>query len=60
MAPSQSPSDWVDSNRPVAYGVSFGIIVGAVIFAITQNPIWIAIGVPFGGAVGAAFQASRK
>lgn len=51
---------WFDNNRPVAYGVSFGIIVGAVVFAITQNPVWIGLGIPFGAAVGAVFQANRK
>jgi len=60
MEPSRSPKDWFGSNRPEAYGVSFGMVVGAVVFAITQNPIWIAIGVPLGAAAGAAFQTSRK
>ncbi len=60
MASSRDPKEWLDNNRPVAYGVSFGIIVGAVVFAITQNPVWIGLGIPFGAAVGAAFQANRK
>ena len=60
MEPSQDPNDRFDSNRRMAYGVSFGMIVGAVVFAITQNPIWIAIGVPLGAGAGAVFQTSRK
>jgi hypothetical protein len=60
MDSSRDPKEWLDNNRPVAYGVSFGIIVGAVAVAITQNPVWIGLGIPFGAAVGAAFQANRK
>ena len=60
MGSSRGLKDWLDNNRPVAYGVSFGIIVGAVVYAITQNPVWIGLGIPFGAAVGAVFQANRK
>ncbi len=41
--------------KAVAYGVGFGIIVGSVAFAITQNPIWVGLGIPFGAALGIAF-----
>ena len=61
MDSSRDPKEeWLGNNRPVAYGVTFGIIVGAVVFAITQNPVWIGLGIPFGAAVGAVFQANRK
>ena len=43
------------SVRAVAYGVGFGIIVSSVVFAITQNPVWIGLGIPFGAALGIAF-----
>ncbi len=60
MDSSRDPKEWLGNNRPIAYGISSGIIVGAVVFAITQNPVWIGLGIPFGAAVGAAFQALRK
>ncbi len=39
----------------VAFGVAFGIVVGSVAFATTQNPIWVGIGIPFGAALGIAY-----
>jgi len=39
----------------IAYGVGFGIVIGSVVFAITQNPVWIGIGIPFGAALGIVF-----
>ncbi len=57
---SRDLKDWFDSMRPVAYGVSFGIIIGSVVFAITQSVLWLGLAVSFGIVVGAAFQANRK
>ncbi len=37
------------------FGAAIGIIVGTVVFAITQNPVWIGIGIPFGAALGIVF-----
>ena len=39
----------------IAYGVGFGIVISSVGFAITQNPVWIGIGIPFGAALGIVF-----
>ena len=36
----------------VGYGAGFGIVIGSVVFAITQSPIWIGIGIPLGAALG--------
>jgi uncharacterized transporter YbjL len=41
-----------DNTLAVALGVVLGITLGAVVFAITRNPIWLGIGIPFGAAVG--------
>lgn len=39
----------------VGLGVVFGIVGGSVVFAITQNPIWIGMGIPFGAALGVIY-----
>ncbi len=44
-----------DLTMPAGFGAAIGIIVGTVVFAITQNPVWIGIGIPFGAALGIAF-----
>ncbi len=43
--------------------VAFGIIIGAslgVVFAVTQNPVWLAIVSGLGIVVGAVLQANRR
>jgi hypothetical protein len=44
-----------DLTMAAGFGAAIGIIVGSVVFAITQNPVWIGIGIPFGAAFGFAF-----
>jgi NhaP-type Na+/H+ or K+/H+ antiporter len=44
-----------DLTMAAGFGAAIGIIVGAVVFAITQNPVWIGIGIPFGAALGIVF-----
>ena len=44
----------------VAYGLVFGSIIGTMVFALTLNVLWIAIGSGLGMVVGAAFQANRR
>jgi NhaP-type Na+/H+ or K+/H+ antiporter len=44
-----------DLSMAAGFGAAIGIIVGAVVFAITQNPVWIGIGIPFGAAMGIVF-----
>lgn len=41
-----------DLRTAAGFGAAIGIIVGAVVFAITQNPVWIGIGIPSGAALG--------
>ncbi len=58
-----NPQDSKEGRGPtsaVAYGLVFGIIIGTVVFALTQNAFWIAIGSGLGIVVGAAFQANRR
>ncbi len=55
----QDPKEERGNTPAVAYGVVFGIIIGTVVFAVTQNVFWIAIGSGLGIVVGAAFQANR-
>jgi hypothetical protein len=48
-------------NTPaVAFSLVFGIIMGTVVFAVTQDVFWIAFGSGLGIVVGAAFQANRR
>jgi NhaP-type Na+/H+ or K+/H+ antiporter len=44
-----------DLTMAAGFGAAIGIIVGTVVFAITQNPVWIGIGIPFGAALGFVF-----
>jgi hypothetical protein len=44
-----------DLTMAAGFGAGIGIIVGVVVFAITQNPVWIGIGIPFGAAFGIVF-----
>lgn len=41
----------------VGIGMTMGAGIGTVIFAITSNPIWIALGAGFGLIVGAVGRA---
>ena len=56
----QDPKERRDNTPAVAYGLVFGIIIGTVVFALTQNVFWIAFGSGLGIVVGAAFQANRR
>ena len=48
-------------NAPfVAYGIMIGAIIGVVVFAVTQNPIWIGILSGLGVVVGAVLQANWR
>ncbi len=42
--------------RLIGFGAAIGIIVGTVIFAVTEQPAWLAVGLVFGAAIGAAAQ----
>ena len=60
MASTEDLKNWLAERRSVSYGTSFGIIIGSVVFAITQNPVWLGLGIVFGIAAGAGVQANRK
>ena len=46
-------------NRPVIAGMIFGFGLGVVVFAITQNPIWVGFGAGLGIVAGAVFEVMR-
>ena len=56
----QDPKERRDNTPFVAYGLIFGTIIGVVVFAVTQNPIWIGIFSGLGVVVGAVLQANRR
>ena len=72
MELSRDPKEGRDNTPLIALAPLLGIIIGgglgialgAVVFAITQNPIWIGMGMTFGAGlglvVGAALQANRR
>ncbi len=58
----ESSKDLKESRDPasfVAFGLIIGSSVGAVLFAITGNTIWVAILPGLGLVVGAALEANR-
>jgi hypothetical protein len=40
------------------YGVSAGLALGTFLFVMTDNPIWIALGLALGAGLGAAFSSA--
>ncbi len=59
--PSPQDSKEDRGNAPfVAFGIIIGAGLGAVVFAVTQNPIWIGIFSGLGVVVGAVLQANRR
>ncbi len=59
---SSNPQDSKEDrgNAPfVAFGIIIGAGLGVVVFAVTQNPFWLAIA-GLGIVVGASLQANRR
>lgn len=56
----QGPKEHRDNAPFVAYGIMIGAGLGAMVFAATQNPIWIGILSGLGVVVGAVLQANRR
>ncbi len=46
-------------SSAIGRGAGLGLVLGIVVFAITQSPIWIGLGLVFGAAVGTVFRARR-
>ena len=55
MEPLEGDYEARDLTMAAGFGAAIGIIVGTVAFAITQSPVWIGIGIPFGAALGFVF-----
>ncbi len=47
-------------SKTMGLAVGFGIIIGTVIFALTGEAFWIAIGIIIGASLGAAAQKMRE
>ena len=47
-------------RKYIGIGSAFGMIIGAVVFAITDSPLWIGLGIVFGAMAGAAFGYTKK
>ncbi len=56
----QDPKERRDNTPFVAYGIMIGARLGVVVFAVTQNPIWIGFFSGLGVVVGAVLQANRR
>ena len=46
-----------DTRKPIPAGVGliFGVAIGVVLFALTENAVWIGLGAGLGIIFGAAF-----
>lgn len=62
MADPESQDDKADPRAwsTLAFGAGLGLVVGIVVFAVSQNPVWIGIGLVFGGAIGAVVQVNQR
>ena len=60
MESSKDPKEGPGQPPFVAFGIIIGGGLGAVLFAITQNPIWMAILPGLGVVAGAVLQANRE
>lgn len=47
-------------NINIGVAVALGIIIGTVLFAVTQQPIWIVAGLIIGAAVGTNIKRLRS
>jgi hypothetical protein len=56
----QDPKEGRGDAPFVAFGLIFGASLGVVVFALTQNPIWIGILSGIGMVVGAVLQENRR
>lgn len=43
----------------LTYGLIFGMVLGTVLFVLTDEVLWLAIGMPLGMAVGVGFDSNR-
>ena len=44
---------------PAGVGLIFGAAIGTVLFALTDNPVWIGLGIGLGIIIGSAFGRQR-
>lgn len=56
----QDPNEGRGNTPFVGLGIAFVAGLGVLVFAVTQNPVWIGIGAGLGIVVGAVLDASRQ
>ncbi len=47
------------TGRGVAFGMIFGLTLGVVLFALTDDRKWVGIGIAFGPLIGVALATAR-
>ncbi len=47
-------------SKTIGQTVAFGVIIGAVIFALTREAFWIAIGIGIRASLGSAAQKKKR
>ena len=48
------------SNNGMLYGIVAGMLVGALLMALTGNILWVALGLPFGIMGGVIYDSAMK
>jgi len=56
---SENPDNKSPAGQAMGAGIAIGAGLGAVLFSITDNPVWIGLGAALGVALGAAWDAKR-
>ncbi|WP_131106051.1 hypothetical protein [Ornithinimicrobium sufpigmenti] len=59
-APDEPGAEEKSDYPGLIYGLIFGMMLGTVLFVLTDEVLWLAIGMPLGMAVGVGFDSSRR
>lgn len=57
---SNTPEDGAEKSGKGKGAAGWAFLVGVVAFAVTKNPVWLAIGVAIGAAAGTAVTKTRQ
>ncbi len=60
MKTTTHPNERVDGSSAIALGVVFGTVLGSIVFALTQDPVWMGLCVSFGIVGGAVLQTNQR